>query len=283
MGVIEPEILRSKEKAGGNPTSAEAAPGPAPGSVPGDSAAGGAPSSSFVTNPKQSLGEIARAFRKDRGVEITAKPGQSDLEGEQPGNEEVDRVAVVSDTDKPTKTTVAEPLPARSTLVSPEPEPAAARTKAGKTATASSPFSSAPRQALRTAKNEVIAARPAQPSPIGPESSPGAARDESAIKHETSVPGMGAKSSRAPDVQAPAQEATPASAERAPTNPPIEASPGSPATANVPEPKPERLSTPGIPTSSFRSELQPNNMEGLSIPRGTVVQLQQKCFLGEHG
>lgn len=107
----------------------------------------------------------------------------------------------------------------------------------------------------------MIAARPAQPSPIGPESSPGAARDESAIKHETSFPGMGAKSSRAPDVHAPAQEATPASAERAPTNPPIEASPGSPATADAPEPKPERLSTPGISTSSFPSELQANNME----------------------
>lgn len=90
LGVIEPEILRSKEKAGANPTSAEATPGPAPGLVPGDSAAGAAPSSSFVRNPNQSLGEIARAFRKDRGVEITAKPGQSDLEGEKPGNEEVD-------------------------------------------------------------------------------------------------------------------------------------------------------------------------------------------------
>lgn len=195
LGIIEPEILRSKEKAGANPTSAEATPGPAPGLAPGDSAAGGAPSSSFVTNPKQSLGEIARAFRKDRGVEITAKPGQSDLEGEKPGNEEVDRVAVVSDTDKPTKTTVTEPLTARTTLVSPEPEPTAARTKARETATASPPFSSAPRQALRTAKNEVIAARPGQPSPIRQESSPGAARDESAIKHETSLPGMGAKSS----------------------------------------------------------------------------------------
>ena len=35
LGIIEPEILRSKEKAGANPGSAEATPGPAPGSAPG--------------------------------------------------------------------------------------------------------------------------------------------------------------------------------------------------------------------------------------------------------
>ena len=251
LGIIEPEILRSKEKAGANPGSVEATPGPTPGSVP---AAGGAPSSSFVTNPKQSLGEVARAFRKDRGLEITAKHEQSDLEREKPGNEEVDPVAVA------TKTTVTEPLPARTTLVSPEPEPAA-RTKAGETATAPPAFSSAPRQALRTVKTEVITARPAQSSPTVQESSPGAARDESAIEHETSFPGRGAKSSRAPDVQAPTQEGTPASAERAPTSPPIAASPGSPATADPPEPKPERLPTPGISAPSFPTELQANNIE----------------------
>jgi len=72
---------------------------------------------------------------------------------------------------------------------------------------------------------------------------------------------MGAESSRAPEVQAPAREATPASAERAPTNPPIAASPGSTATADAPEPKPERLSTPGISAPSFPTELQANDME----------------------
>ncbi len=75
LGIIEPEILRSKEKAEANPGGREATPGAAAGSLPSDFAPGdAAESSSFFTNPKQSLGEIARAFRRDAGAPITSKP-----------------------------------------------------------------------------------------------------------------------------------------------------------------------------------------------------------------
>jgi hypothetical protein len=112
---------------------------------------------------------------------------------------------------------------------------------------------STPDEASRTATSEVIAVPQAQPSPMGQAGSPGAARDESAVKHETSLPAVGAKPSSSPDVQAPARAATPASTERAPTNEPIAASPASSATADAPEPRPERLSTPAIFAASSRA------------------------------
>ena len=140
----------------------EATPGAAPGSVPGDSRPGGAaPSRSFVTNPKQSLGEIACAFRKDSSVEVTTKPEQGDLEGGKPAREKVDRVAIVSETDKArVKAIVTEPLPARATEVSSVPEPARAR-KAGAMAKVPAALRSTPDEASRTATSEVIAVRQA--------------------------------------------------------------------------------------------------------------------------
>ncbi len=241
LGIIEPEILRSKEKAEANPGGREATPGAAAGSLPSDFAPGdAAESSSFFTNPKQSLGEIARAFRRDAGAPITSKPDQDNLEEKKPGPEEVDRRVMVSETDKaPAKESVTQLLPAVTTEAPSLPQPRAARTNAGTIAAAQEAFRSTPEE---SAKNEVMAVRQAQPGPVGQESPPGAARNETAMKHETSLPAMDAKSSPAPDVEAPVPAARPASAQRTPTSEPIAASPESGARADAP--KPERLSTP---------------------------------------
>jgi hypothetical protein len=118
------------------------------------------------------------------------------------------------------------------------PEPARAR-KAGAMAKAPAALRSTPEEASRAATSEVMAVPQAPPRPMGQAGSPGAARDESAMKHETGLPAVGAASSSASDVQAPAGAATPASTERAPTNEPIAASPASSATADAPEPRPE--------------------------------------------
>lgn len=74
LGIIEPEILRSKEKAGANPTSAEATPGPAPGLVPGDSAAGGAPSSSLSRIRNKVLGKSPVRFARIEGSRSPPSP-----------------------------------------------------------------------------------------------------------------------------------------------------------------------------------------------------------------
>ena len=196
---------------------------------------------------------------------------------------------MVSETDKaPAKESVTQLLPAVTTEAPSLPQPRAARTNAGTIAAAQEAFRSTPEE---SAKNEVMAVRQAQPGPVGQESPPGAARNETAMKHETSLPAMDAKSSPAPDVEAPVPAARPASAQRTPTSEPIAASSESGARADAP--KPERLSMPlvyvGICHATAGRERISNAAPGesygrrLSFPRRTGVQLQQKRFLGKHG
>ena len=249
LGIIEPEILRAKEKARANPEGGEATPGAAGGSLPGDSRAdGAAPSSSFFTSPKQSLGEIARAFRKAAGVEITTQPEQG--EASKPGPDEADRGAMLAERDKPPAATVTEPLHAQTSEPSSLSEPQA---KAGKMATAP--------------QNEVIAVPAAQPSPVAEESNPDAARNKAASEPATRLPAIDAKSLSAPDVQAPMPAATPAAAQKTSTSEAILASPESLRIADAPAAKPQPWSRAPIvsPRASgetgSRAELQANAME----------------------
>src|SRR5919109_5017785 len=72
LGIIEPEVLRSKEKAGTSAAGAAPKPGQAPGPAPTGSLAAEPSSSSSTTTQKPSLGEIARAYRRDAQTRLAA-------------------------------------------------------------------------------------------------------------------------------------------------------------------------------------------------------------------
>ena len=248
LGIIEPEILRSKENAGANP--GQTTPGGPPGSGPSNPRPGrAAPFSEPVMNPKPSLGEIARAFRKEAAVEITASPEPRDLEQKKPANEEVAGPAVLSETNKtPIKAALTETLPAGTTEASSV--PAAAKPSESRAVPAAPPAT--PEEA--PASKEVTVVPQTLPSPAGQESSPGAGRDEAAMKQEASVRALGANRSSATDVQAPPPAATPASAQRTPTSEQIAASSASGATADAPVSNPELVSVPEIFSTSARAD-----------------------------
>ena len=217
LGIIEPETLRSTDRAGASSVGTTPTPGAASGSAASDSAAGGAPQSSFFQMiPEKSLGQIARAYRKEAGTRATTVPEEGDLERKKP-TDEVERVATPSHrTPSPAK--VAELQPAEGTQVRPAAESPAVARKAEIIAAAPRTVLSTPREAPRTAKNEVIAVPQAQPKAVMQEASPATAGPlhEPAVKLETSLPAMVVTSASAPEVLASPQTEIVASAQRTP-------------------------------------------------------------------
>jgi len=238
LGIIEPETLRSKDKAGASTVGTVPTPGAAPGSAASDSAAGGAPKSAFFEMiPEKSLGEIARAYRKKAGTRTTTKSEEGNLEP----TGEVERVATL-----PHRTTtpapVAELQPAGSTQVPPAAEAPAAVRKAEIIAAAPATVLSAPAEALPTAKNEVIAVPQKQTNAVKQEASPAAAESfrEPAVKLETNLPAMVVASASAPEGKASAQTETVTSAQRTPAKEQTAASLVPAAREEALEPEPER-------------------------------------------
>jgi hypothetical protein len=86
LGIVEPKILRSQEKAEASPVGANPTPAVTPRAASTDSMAAGAPQASSSV-PRQRLGEIARAYRKEAADRITTKPEESDVKPAEPGNE----------------------------------------------------------------------------------------------------------------------------------------------------------------------------------------------------
>ena len=247
LGNTEAETLRSTEKAGassvGSAPTAEATPGHAA----ADSTAGGAAQSSFFAMiPEKSLGEIARAYRKKAGAGTTTQPEEGDMERKKP-TDEVERVATPSHK-TPTPATVAEIQPAGSTQV-PQPavSPAAAR-KAEGIAAAPATVQAVPEEALRTAKDEVVAVPQAQTNAVKQEASPASAGPlhDPAVKFETNLPAMIVTAASSLEVQAPTQTGMVASTQRTPAREPTAASPVPSAWEQAPEPAPERSLRVGV-------------------------------------
>ena len=108
LGIIEPEVLRSKEKAGTNPAGAEPAPAAVPGSASSNSAAAAGPPSSSFDIPNKSLGEIARAYRNEAATRMAIN-SEADLEQNRP-NPKAEPVAPPSNSHTtPIAATVAQP------------------------------------------------------------------------------------------------------------------------------------------------------------------------------
>jgi hypothetical protein len=241
LGILTPETLRSKET-GAKAPGGEPAPGTTSGPAQSNSAAGG--------GPQKSLGEIARAYRKEAGVRISTESEQGNPEPKGLGDAKVDRVAIAPETDKTAiVTTIQRPLPrATPQQASSVPEPTSSATKTGKVTAATTAPSSAASVAPQVAKTEVITVPQAKASPMDQESNPGAPtplRGETAVKQETTLPVIGVKSASAPDVQAQVRAAMPASTQRTPTNALTAASAHPSAAVATHESKPELLSTVG--------------------------------------
>jgi len=195
LGIIEPETLRSKDKAGASSEGTSPTPGAIPGSAANDSAPSGASQSPNVEMiPEKSLGEIAREYRKKAAARKTAGPEEGGLEPKK-STDEVERVAVES--------------------------PAAA-SKAETIAVDPRTVLSTPAEAPR-AKNEVIAVPHAQPDLVKQETSPTTVGplQAPAVKLETNLPAIAVTSASAPEVRAPAQTEIVASEQRIPTKEPI--------------------------------------------------------------
>lgn len=189
LGIIEPETLRSKDKAGASSEGTSPTPGAIPRSAANDSAPSGAPQSPFVEMiPEKSLGEIAREYRKKAAARKTAGPEEGGLERKK-STDEVERVVAKS--------------------------PAAAR-KVEIIAVDPATVLSTPAEAPRTAKNEVIAVPRAQPDFVKQETSPatGGLLQAPAVKLETNLPTVAATSVGAAEVRAPAQTEIAASEQR---------------------------------------------------------------------
>jgi hypothetical protein len=194
LGIIEPETLRSTDKAGASSEGTSPTPGAIPGSAANDSTPGGAPQSPvFEMIPEKSLGEIAREYRKKAAARKTAGPEEGDLERKK-STDEVERVVV-----KP-------PAPAKVEII----------------AVAPPTVLSTPAEAPRTAKNEVIAVPQAQPDLVKQETRPATAGplQAPAVKLETNLPAIAVTSAGAPEVRAPAQTEIAASEQRIPAKEP---------------------------------------------------------------
>jgi hypothetical protein len=215
LGIIEPETLRSKDKAGASSEGTSPTPGAIPGAAANDSAPGGAPQSPvFEIVPAKSLGEIAREYRKKAAARKTAGPEEGDLEGKK-STDEVERVVLKS--------------------------PAAAR-KVEIIAVAPPTVLSTPAKTPRTAKNEVIAVPQAQPDLVKPETSPATAGplQEPAVMLETNSPAIVGTSTSAPEVRAPAQTEIAASEQRIPAKEQTATSAVPAIEEEVREPQPQR-------------------------------------------
>lgn len=287
LGIIEPEVLRSKQKPGASPVGAEATPAVSPEPAPGDSvAAGGSQSSSFVA-PKKSLGEIARAYRKEAGTRIATNSEES-LERKKPSNE-VGRGAPSSN-NTPVEATAAQPHPAPGAQALPVAQsPRAAATKAEIVAPASVSSTTAQVPPTGTAK-EVVAVPQAPPSQIRQEAGAapaGRLRDEPTVKSETRLPATQATSVSSPETQPPAQTAMPAATHDTPARQQAAASSPSSATEEAPEPKPGRLlnvgsfAVPQPSTADAPTQAQENaTEEDAAFREGQVPSCIKNVSLG---
>jgi len=247
LGILEPETLRSADKAGASSVGAVPTPGATPESAASDSAPRAAPRSSFFeTIPAKSLGEIARAYRKKAGTPATTEPEEGNLEQKKPTGE-VERVPTLSHK-TPNPAAVAELQPAGSTQVPPAAESPAAARKAEIIAAAPATVLSAPAGAPRTAKNEAIAVPQGQPNAVKQEASPATAGSfrEPAVRLETNLPAMVVTSASAPEVRASAQTEIVASAQRTPAKEETAASLVPDAREEAPELEPQRSLRVGL-------------------------------------
>jgi len=262
LGIIEPETLRSKDKAGASSEGTSTTPGAIPGSAANDSAPSGAPQSPFVEMiPEKSLGEIAREYRKKAAARKTAGPEEVDLERKK-STDEVERVEVKS--------------------------PAAA-SKAEIIAVDPPTILSTPTGSPRTAKREVIAVPHAQPDLIKQETRPATVRplQAPAVKLETNLPAIVVTSVIAPEVRAPAQTEIAASEQRIPAKEPT-------ATGAVPtveeearEPQPQRSLSVGAfavsrpPDTNPPAQLLANTTaEDIAFKEGQVSTCIKNISLG---
>lgn len=203
LGIIEPEVLRSKEKAGEN------AAGPAP---TGSLAAEPSASSSAMTR-KPSLGEIARAYRTDAQTRLAGNSEEVKPETEKRSNE----AKLVAAPAIPNPTEIAAPV---SQTASPQGTQALSVARSPERATtkqiiaAPAPVSSTAPEASGSAKSEVTPGPQTQLRPTKQEANPvraAALPSQPATKPETSSVTMAAASSSAPTTQPPTQSAiTPA-------------------------------------------------------------------------
>lgn len=247
LGIIEPKILRSKGNAGASSVGKALTPGAAPGSAASDSTADSPPQASLTEKvPGKSLGEIARAYRKEVKTRTTTQLEEGNFERKKPMGE-VETVATLSNK-TPTSTTVAEPQPAERTQVPRAAESPAAARKAEVITAAPATVPSTPAEAPRSAKNEVIAVPQRQPSGVNQETSPATAGSlhEPAVKVETNSPAMAKTSASAPEVQAREQTEIVASPQRTAAKEQTPAIPVPSAKEEAPEFEPERSSRVGV-------------------------------------
>ena len=241
LGIIEPKILRSKDNAGASSVGTALPPGAAPGSAASDSTADGRPQASLTEKvPGKSLGEVARAYRKEVKTRTTTESEEGNLEQKRPTGE-VERVATLSHK-APAPTAVAELQPAGSTQAPPAAESPAALRKAEIIAAAPATVLSAPAEAPRTAKSEVIAVPQEQPNAVKQEASPATAAPlhEPSLKLEKNLPAMAVTPAGAPEVRAPAQTEIVTSLQKTPAKEQTPASSVPSAREETAEPEPER-------------------------------------------
>jgi hypothetical protein len=247
LGIIEPKTLRSTDKTGASSVGTALAPEAAPGSAASDSTPGRAPKSSFFEKiPEKSLGEIARAYRKEARTDATTEAKKGASERRKPTNE-VERGATPSLKTLP-PATVAEFQPAPRTQARPAAESPAAPGKTVIITAAPATVPSTPAEAPRSAKNEVIAVPQKQPSGVNQETSPATAGSlhEPAVKVETNSPAMVTTSASAPEVQAGEQTEIVASPQRTPAKEQTPAIPMPSAKEQALEFEPERSSRVGV-------------------------------------
>lgn len=238
LGIIEPEILRSKDNAGASPVGTALTPGAAPGWAASDSRADSLPQASPTGEvPGKSLGEIARAYRKVK-TRTTTQLEEGNFERKKPMGG-VEDVATLSDkTTKPA--TAAQLEPARSMQVPPAAESPTPTRKAEIIAAPPATVLSTPTEPPQAAKNEVMTVPQTQPNTVKQAANPATAEPlhEPTAKLGTNLPAMAAPAS-GPEVRAPARTEIVASVQRTPKEQ-VTASPLPSAREEAPEIEPER-------------------------------------------
>src|SRR5919108_1877095 len=209
LGIIEPEVLRSKEKAGANAAVAVPTPSVPPGPAPSNSFAAEPLASSSAIASKPSLGEIARAYRRDAQTRLAGNNEEVKPETERRSDEA--KPFARPATPYPTKTAAPVPHPpppqgtqALSAVRSPEP----AATK--QVVAAHAPVLSTGAEASASSKSEVTATPQTQLSTAKQENNRAtttALHSEPVAKPETSSATMAAASSSVPNTQPSAQTA----------------------------------------------------------------------------
>lgn len=207
LGIIEPEVLRSKEKGGAN------AAGPAPtGSLAAEPSA-----SSSAMAPKPSLGEIARAYRTDAQTRLAGNSEDVKPETEKRSNE--GKLVAPPASPNPTEiaatvSQTASPQGTQALSVARSPERAATK----QIIAVPAPVLSTAAEAPRSAKSEVTPGPQTQLRPTKREANrinAAALHSQPATKPETSSATMAAASSSAPNTQPPAPSAIPPAVQEA--------------------------------------------------------------------